>query len=63
MLWLVTNLLLFCSLLLHLYRYREKLPTLIKSRKEPHVLYDELVQIAKWRLMVSAANQYSLRVD
>lgn len=35
-----------------LYRYREKLPSLIKGRKEPHVLYDELVQIAKWRLMV-----------
>lgn len=32
--------------------YREKLPSLIKSRKEPHVLYDELVQIAKWRLMM-----------
>ena len=34
-------------------RFREKLPQMIHSRKDPHVLYEELVQIAKWRLMVS----------
>ncbi|KAF7495933.1 hypothetical protein SSS_02776 [Sarcoptes scabiei] len=32
--------------------FREKLPSLIHSRKDPHVLYEELVQIAKWRLMM-----------
>ncbi|XP_054159030.1 uncharacterized protein LOC128957316 [Oppia nitens] len=31
--------------------YREKLPKLIHSRKDPHILHDELVQIAKWKLM------------
>lgn len=30
----------------------EKLPQSIHGRKDPHVLYDELVQIAKWRLMM-----------
>nr|XP_027197287.1 uncharacterized protein LOC113791681 [Dermatophagoides pteronyssinus] len=32
--------------------FREKLPQMIHSRKDPHVLYEELVQIAKWRLMM-----------
>jgi len=31
--------------------YREQLPKLIHSRKDPHVLHDELVQITKWKLM------------
>ena len=31
---------------------------MIHSRKDPHVLYEELVQIAKWRLMVSVIRIY-----
>lgn len=32
-------------------RYQNELPKLIKSRKEPHLLHEELVQVTKWRLM------------
>jgi hypothetical protein len=31
--------------------FREQLPKLIHSRKDPHILHEELVQITKWKLM------------
>ncbi|KAJ6219464.1 hypothetical protein RDWZM_005276 [Blomia tropicalis] len=32
--------------------YREKLPKSIAARKDAHLVYEELVQVAKWRLMM-----------
>lgn len=32
-------------------RYQEQLPELIRSRQEPMLLYEEIVQVTKWRLL------------
>ena len=40
---------LFCSLLST--RYQDTLPQLIKGRKEQMLLYDEIVQVTKWKLL------------
>ena len=39
------------SLLYIQIRYQEKLPQLIKSRKDKQLLYEEIVQITKWKLL------------